>query len=82
MSFWQVFCFGVLTAPLAMGGLALVMYVLTFNATEVNEDTPAILMSATPFPPEMIDQHGTIRFLSKPVDPQLIRQILHSVAQG
>ena len=48
---------------------------------EVNEETPAILMSATVFPSEMIDEHDTIRFLSKPVEPQVIRQILHSVAR-
>lgn len=35
MSHWQLLCFGVLTAPLAMGGLALVMYVPTFYATEI-----------------------------------------------
>ncbi|WP_339765522.1 MFS transporter [uncultured Hoeflea sp.] len=35
MSIRQIFCFGFITAPLAMGGLALVMYVPTFYATEI-----------------------------------------------
>ncbi len=35
MTFWQVLCFGVLTTPLAMAGLALVMFIPTFYATEM-----------------------------------------------
>ncbi|MHA7772357.1 MFS transporter [Roseibium sp. M-1] len=33
LSYWQLFCFGALTTPVAMSGLALVMYIPTFYAT-------------------------------------------------
>ncbi|MFK8035610.1 MAG: MFS transporter, partial [Hyphomicrobiales bacterium] len=32
---WQLLCFGVLTTPIAMGGLALVMFVPTFYAIDM-----------------------------------------------
>lgn len=35
MSPWQLFCFGVLTVPLAMGGLALVLFLPTYYAVEI-----------------------------------------------
>ncbi|MEP4151970.1 MAG: MFS transporter, partial [Lentilitoribacter sp.] len=35
LSFWQLICYGVLTTPLAMGGLALVIFIPTFYAVDM-----------------------------------------------
>ncbi len=35
LSLWQLICFGVLTTPLAMGGLALVIFIPTFYAVDI-----------------------------------------------
>lgn len=47
---------------------------------EVNEETPAILMSAATFPADIINKYDTVRFLAKPVEPQFIRKILNEIA--
>ncbi|WP_417683880.1 MFS transporter [Roseibium sp.] len=35
LGYWQLFCFGIMTTPIAMSGLALVMYIPTFYATQM-----------------------------------------------
>lgn len=42
LSFWQLLCFGVLTTPLAMAGLALVMFVPTFYAVDMGLGLTAV----------------------------------------
>lgn len=42
LSFWQLICYGVLTTPLAMGGLALVIFIPTFYAVDMGLGLAAV----------------------------------------
>lgn len=42
LSFWQLLCYGVLTTPLAMGGLALVIFIPTFYAVDMGLGLAAV----------------------------------------